>query len=253
MSPVYKVPHYRLTGDALHEPRLHSSSHSQGGTDEVALDGSQVTSGLVDTAVLGNGTADATTFLRGNGTFAAPGSRKGAWPAMLSGQWYDATIALDLPLVAFGMGANSLSAAPFLLFATVTYDQLAFTVTTPAAAGTLCRMGVYAATGEGQPGKLLVGSSALPIDVATTVTYTLPSSLTLGPGLYYLATLRNATASFVIHHTFAAGVGPLGATTVASTQLTSAYVRALAYGALPDPFGTAGGSPFAVRIQMRVA
>jgi len=50
-------------------PTTHASSHQDGGSDELALDASQVTTGTVATARLGTGTASANTFLRGDQTY----------------------------------------------------------------------------------------------------------------------------------------------------------------------------------------
>jgi hypothetical protein len=50
-------------------PTSHAASHQDGGSDELALHASQVTSGTVATARLGSGTASANTFLRGDQTY----------------------------------------------------------------------------------------------------------------------------------------------------------------------------------------
>ena len=50
-------------------PTSHAASHQDGGSDELALDASQITTGTVATARLGTGTASANTFLRGDQTY----------------------------------------------------------------------------------------------------------------------------------------------------------------------------------------
>ena len=50
-------------------PTAHAASHQDGGSDELALDGSQITTGTVAAARLGSGTASAGTVLHGDGTW----------------------------------------------------------------------------------------------------------------------------------------------------------------------------------------
>jgi hypothetical protein len=56
-------------GGGSNIPDLHAASHQDGGTDEIALDASQITTGLVPTARLATGTANITKFLRGDQTW----------------------------------------------------------------------------------------------------------------------------------------------------------------------------------------
>jgi hypothetical protein len=53
-------------------PAAHAASHQDGGSDELALDASQLTSGTVATARLGSGTANGARYLAGNQTWASP-------------------------------------------------------------------------------------------------------------------------------------------------------------------------------------
>jgi hypothetical protein len=58
-------------GTDARTPTAHAASHQDGGADELALDGSQITAGTVATARLGSGTPDAFTFLDGTGAWVA--------------------------------------------------------------------------------------------------------------------------------------------------------------------------------------
>jgi hypothetical protein len=49
----------------------HASSHASGGVDAISIAASQIGSGTVATARLGSGTADSTTYLRGDQTWVA--------------------------------------------------------------------------------------------------------------------------------------------------------------------------------------
>lgn len=59
-----------LTGTpSTFSPTAHKTSHQSGGSDELALAASQITSGTIATARLGSGTASASTYLRGDQTY----------------------------------------------------------------------------------------------------------------------------------------------------------------------------------------
>lgn len=60
-------------------PDAHAASHEDGGTDELALDASQITSGQLDIARMASGTPDGTKFVRDDGTLATPAGGGGDW------------------------------------------------------------------------------------------------------------------------------------------------------------------------------
>lgn len=59
----------------------HASTHGAAGADPVSIAASQIASGTVATARLGSGTADATTFLRGDQSYAVPTKTLVRWTA----------------------------------------------------------------------------------------------------------------------------------------------------------------------------
>jgi hypothetical protein len=248
----YKVPHFMLTGAALHDEKPHAARHMLGSDDEVWVDGAQFGSGLILPAAIGNGIASGSSYPRGDQSFAGHLEKAGLWPAMVAGQWYDARFALELTQSTFGIGPSSLSASPFLVPKAVTVDQLSVEITVAGSAGSKLRAGIYAATGEGRPGKLLYDSGELPLDVATLITHTLTAPLIIGPGLYYPATFRNATATFRVYLTSSSGIGPLGGTTVATLSRNCSYSRTVTYGPLPASFGTPTIGIAAARVALHV-
>lgn len=60
-------------------PDAHAASHENGGSDELALDGSQITTGTVAAARLGSGTPSASNYLRGDGSWQAVSGGSTMW------------------------------------------------------------------------------------------------------------------------------------------------------------------------------
>jgi hypothetical protein len=69
--------HTDARGDLRYAPITHASTHGNGGSDEIAIDASQITSGIIPSTYLGTGTASSATFLRGDGTYATPAGGAG--------------------------------------------------------------------------------------------------------------------------------------------------------------------------------
>ena len=156
--------------------------------------GSDITSGTVATARLGSGTADATTFLRGDQTWAAAGSPRPALPRT-SGAWYTLGGITNNAATSTPNAAGMLVAHPVWLPAG-SYDRVG--VVTSAAGTATWRLGLYpsdptAVTPDGLAPVASLGTidmSATPGVLTATITLTVPTA-----GLYWAAVLVDAHTS----------------------------------------------------------
>ena len=147
-------------------PTAHAASHQDGGSDELALDGSQITTGTVAAARLGSGTASAGTVLHGDGAW-----RRGHVDAVANA----ATFPGNAPIgpnhaPTFASASHSLGAVgheayvPF--FCPVgTYDSIGLNVT--ATAASTWRIGVADMASTGWPGEILLDAGTLDMSSAT--------------------------------------------------------------------------------------
>lgn len=77
----------------------HAASHASGGADAVSIAASQITAGTVATARLGSGTADSTTYLRGDQTWATvAGGGSSSASDLTSGTLADARLSANVVL-----------------------------------------------------------------------------------------------------------------------------------------------------------
>ena len=153
-----------------------------------------ITSGTVATARLGSGTADNTTFLRGDQTWAAAGSPRPALPRT-SGAWYTLGGITNNAATTTPNAAGMLVAHPVWLPAG-SYDRVG--VATSAAGTATWRLGLYpsdptAVTPDGLAPVASLGTidmSATPGVLTATITLTVPTA-----GLYWAAVLVDAHTS----------------------------------------------------------
>ena len=178
-KPVSTAQQTALDGKA-------AASHSHSAAD--------ITSGTVATARLGSGTADGTTFLRGDQTWAAAGSPRPALPRT-SGAWYTLGGITNNAATTTPNAAGMLVAHPVWLPAG-SYDRVG--VATSAAGTATWRLGLYPSnpTAVTPDGLALVASlgtidmSATPGVLTATITLTVPTA-----GLYWAAVLVDAHTS----------------------------------------------------------
>lgn len=148
--------------------------------------------GIMPTANLGSGTADATTFLRGDQSFfrLESGGSVLTDPAG-SGTCWIAPVAVTTASTQT-LTTGFLYLVPFRLAQRRTFTQ--FGLPTISGSGNV-RCGIYSAHATTNlPETLLVDAGSLAVAAATTVIST-SFSLTLEPGLYYFAMVSNAGPS----------------------------------------------------------
>ena len=127
--------------------------------------------------------------------------------------------------------ANNLDMLPFYVPDSQTFDRIAINVTTLSAGS--ARLGVYANNGAVYPGELIVDAGE--VDTGTTgVKWLAINTLTLLPGLYWLARIQDATPS--LRSLFHYAMIPLGSEDLGDSSVVTGYRLARAYGVLPSPF-----------------
>ena len=205
-------------------PTAHAASHTDGGTDEIALDASQITTGLVGVARLGTGTPDSSTVLKGDGTWGAASSggvgpignirvlapRPGGhgWAFWVHG----GTVT---PPSSFGCAS-----VPFTVSEDCTLTGLSIEVTT-GAAGATHLLSLYECTAAGEMGDLV--ETFAPISCVSPGIKSLSGlTRTLEQGSYYaIGSLAGPTTGHVLRG-LTTGTGGWGKNSGLSVLMTSA-------------------------------
>lgn len=153
--------------------------------------------------------------------------------AYTSGRYYGPIKASSFS-VASSFSANTLYTVPIYIAKRTTFDRIGLFFTT----GTNWRCGIYNCGADGLPSTLVVDGGTQAVSAGAVNTATI--SQTLNPGWYYLAFVVDATSTL---NAIASG-GPQGSFLgYADPNTEGGRVQvAHAYGALPDPFGTAAYS-----------
>lgn len=261
-------------------PTAHAASHAAAGSDPVTLSQSQVTnlttdlagkaatththaasdiaSGVIATARLASsGTADSTTFLRGDQRWATPSTTP-----LTDGDYGDVTISgggsvltvdvryrpWNIPLSTMRLTAiwngtaltnaaqsiNRLYLAPFVACDSFNVTSLVGNVVTAVASSTLY-LGVYASGTNGWPaGAPLINSGSLSAATTGDKTYTPGSPLAMSKGTqYWLAFMTGATAPNV-RQMPVAGLWPFGGVNTNTTTCRTVISRAITPGTWPN-------------------
>jgi len=170
--------------------------------------GADITSGTVGTARLGSGTADATTFLRGDGAWSPVpfADLNPVWPNTVDGAW-----------CWVGLGSRGTAAATVVTAAGVTLCRAAtvsaISVRVDAAGDASSRIGlaIYEAASNGRPGTLIYDAGSVATASAGIKTLTLGTPQALSAGLWFIATTLNAgTTPTLYGQTSSTSGGTLG-------------------------------------------
>lgn len=158
---------------------------------------SAITSGTVDTARLGSGSASASTFLRGDQTWAAAGGGMGNPKA--SSHYYLGNPTPAAAAFSASWGANYIIITPFLVGTSMPIDRIGTRFSTASGTATLY-VGLYLPDATGcYPGTLVVASGLLANGGAAGMQTTTISE-TLDPGWYWavaqVGTAASSTAGF---------------------------------------------------------
>lgn len=138
--------------------------------------------------------------------------------------------------------ATLLSAYPFIVSKTINVDRIGLAVST-LLAGSTCRVGIYADSGNTAPSTLVSGSDAGTLNTASTGLKTNTISVTLqANNLYWLAYECSTAATLKLmyiplgYQPNILGLVPTGASVASGTGYTATNT----YGALPASFPSAG-------------
>lgn len=164
-----------------------------------------------------------------------------------SGRWYYG-IPITGPISTSSITSNRLYAFPFFTPIESSWNAIGIYVSTGATG--YARLGVYADNGNVYPGNLILDAGE--VDTGTTGVKTLSITLTLSPGLYWLALLLSAAPSLSGVSTSVC-YGCIGAPNPGS-QIHSAYHVSYTYGSLPTQFPS-GATPslYAYFVALRKA
>lgn len=153
------------------------------------------------------------------------------------GNWYPGQLGLGTPVATTELTAY---ASPFVVNTTHTFAKVGTNVTGAGGTGSVVRFGIYA-DANGAPGNLVTDYGTVLTTGTGAVSVT--ASVTLTPGVYWLVVVAQGSASAPT----LTSIGPdpsavfFGSTQAAAAVQTGVFTT-VGGAALPDPYGTPGGT-----------
>lgn len=151
-----------------------------------------------------------------------------------------------------GNGADNLTAVPFWVGESWTFDRIACAVTT-AAAGSTVRLGIYADNGQGLPGALVLDAGTVSGEAVAAVEATISQSL--APGWYWLAAV-NQGGNPALRGCSSFATMPVGSATAAEStqsQPVTGHLMGGVTGALPATFTRSASALAPALVVLRAA
>jgi hypothetical protein len=201
-------------------PTAHKVSHQPGGSDELALSAAQLTSGTVATARLGSGTANSSSYLRGDQTYAHPIVEA----FYVTGRYY------PTPGVTSGgtrsLASGAATATPFPIYEAVSVDGLQIDLSAATASGQSIDLHVMTANASGDPDASVFTVGVTTTGSGTQVLSATTTAVALTPGLYYVVA-HNRSGSALTARTVAAAchVPPVPSATASTANQYSGWLK----------------------------
>jgi len=176
-------------------------------------------------------------------------------PAIVTGNYYTSSVAVPVGYDSASISGDEISlfAFPFWTSHDETWTRMVISVITGTAnAADVLRVGVWGNGTDNLPGALVVDAGELSLGSSGEVSATISEALTKNT-VYWVGGIWTTAASAIAELACLVNTGSRSIASVLGTQSAAAsyvdgndggvisYYRSIAYGTLPDPFGTPDG------------